>query len=402
MDGMDFKQLFDAPQSPIYFDSAASSLAALSVRAKMEEFYSKYKANIHRGAHRYATKASEEYEAVYAKLAKFFCAKEDEFIATRNATEAINGVALGLEWKPGDEIITSSIEHHSNLLPWLRLQERGVRVKIIEADDEGKIDAERLKELLSKKTRLVAISACSNVLAAKEPIEELVKIAKENSFAAERSSERTLVLLDAAQLVGHHHLDLSKVHADYIAFSGHKMFGPTGIGVLFHRRGAPLSPWFVGGGTIREASLQDYKLLENRERFEAGTPAIAEWIGLGAAIDLIKKIGYEEIEKHEKKLISAMLEIFASNKKAILYGPKNANEKSCALFAFNIGKLPHHQAAIMLDKLGFACRSGHHCAMPLTKRLGVEGTVRASLHIYNDVEQIKKFGDAIEKISMLA
>ncbi|MCL6089079.1 MAG: cysteine desulfurase [Candidatus Marsarchaeota archaeon] len=390
---MDVSSLFDAPKNPIYFDSAASSLTAKPVRAKMEEFYSNYRANIHRGAHKYTKQASEEYEAVYGKLAKFFHAKETEFVQVRNTTEAINGVALGLDFHSGDEIIVSSIEHHSNLLPWLRLKEKGVKVKILQADEEGKLSSEKLESVLTPNTRLVALTACSNVLGTKEPIEQLVKVAKDN---------RSLVLLDAAQYVGHHPLDLSRVPADYIAFSGHKIFGPTGIGALYHREGAPLTPWFVGGGTIREASLEGYTLLENRERFEAGTPAVAEWIGLGAALDVIGKIGYNEIENHEKKLVAAMLQAFAANPKVLLYGPKAAADKACALFAFNVGKVPHHEVAVMLDKFGFACRSGHHCAMPLARRLGVEGSVRASLHVYNDEEQVRKFGEALGKISALA
>ncbi|VVC01318.1 Cysteine desulfurase [uncultured archaeon] len=390
---MDITGLFDAPKNPIYFDSGASSLTAKPVLAKMAEYYSQYRANIHRGAHRHTKKASEEYEAVYGKLAKFFHAKDSEFISVRNTTEAINGVALGLEWKAGDEIIVSDIEHHSNLLPWLRLKEKGVAVKILQADEQGKLSAEKLKQLLTKKTRMVALTDCSNVLGAKEPIEELVRVAKD---------AHALVLLDAAQYVGHHPLDLSRVKADYIAFSGHKCFGPTGIGALYHREGAPLAPWFVGGGTIREARLDGYTLLENHERFEAGTPAIAEWIGLGAAIDTINKVGYGAIESHEQKLIGAMLGVFSGQKKTVLYGPSSPADKACALFSFNVGKLPHHEVAIMLDKFGFACRSGHHCAMPLTRKLGVEGTVRASLHIYNSEEEVNGFGSALGKVAALA
>jgi cysteine desulfurase/selenocysteine lyase len=330
---------------------------------------------------------------VYGKLARFFHAKETEFVQVRNTTEAINGVALGLEWKAEDEVVVGSIEHHSNLLPWLRLKEKGVKVKILQADESGLLAAENLKSLLTPKTKLVALSACSNVLGAKEPIEQLVKTAKEN---------HSLILLDAAQHVGHHPLDLSKVQADYIAFSGHKIFGPTGIGALYHREGAPLTPWFVGGGTIREATLEGYTLLENRERFEAGTPAVAEWIGLGAALDVINKIGYNEIESHEKKLISAMLSVFEQNPAVSLYGPKTPEQKACALFAFNVGKVAHHEVAVMLDKFGFACRSGHHCAMPIAKRLGVEGSVRASLHVYNNEMEVKAFGDALKKVGVLA
>jgi cysteine desulfurase/selenocysteine lyase len=330
---------------------------------------------------------------VYPKLAKFFHANEQEFVNVRNCTEAINAVALGNDWKENDEIIVTDIEHHSNLLPWLKLGEKGVKVKIIKSDEQGIIDANGLNELICKKTKLVSFSACSNVVGAQMPIEQMVKISKDAG---------ALVMIDAAQHVGHHALDLSKVKADYIAFSAHKCFGPTGVGVLYHREGAPLNPWFLGGGTIRQASLEKYKLIENRERFEAGTPAIAEWIGLGAAIDTISKIGYSNIEAHEKAMINAMLKVFARAKNVQLYGPAEAQKKACALFAFNVKGVEHHQTAVMLDKFAFALRSGHHCAMPLTKKLGVDGTVRASLHIYNDEKQVQKFAEALEKISMLS
>lgn len=390
---MDVSAHFYLPKGAAYFDSAATSLTPKPVLAKMQEYYENYRANIHRGAHRFTRKASEEYEAVYGKLAKFFNADPQEFTGVRNTTEAINGVALGLDWKHGDEVIVTDLEHHSNLLPWLRLKKLGVTVKVLESDAQGRLDPQKLKPLLSKKTKLVAFTACSNVLGGKVAIHDLAKAAK---------GAGALVLVDAAQYVGHHPVDLKALPIDFLAFSGHKCFGPTGIGVLFHRKSAPLEPWFVGGGTIRTASLQDYQLLGHRERFEAGTPAIAEWIGLGAAIDFINKIGYTEIEAHDQKLVKAMLKAFPENPKAKLYGETDEKGKSCALFAFNVGKLPHHEAAVMLDQMGFALRSGHHCAMPLTKKLGVEGTVRASLHLYNTEEQAAKFSQALAKISALA
>jgi len=390
---MDVSRFFKTPSKPAYFDSGASSLTALPVLKKMEDFYGSYRANIHRGAHTFTRKASEEYEATYGRLAKFFHARDQEFINVRNCTEGLNGVALGLKWKAGDEVITTDVEHHSNFLPWLRLREQGVKVKILEAEPDGVLLPEKLKPLLSPKTRLFAFSACSNVLGTALPLKELVSTAKDG---------RALVVMDAAQYVGHHPVDLSRLPVDFMSFSAHKCFGPTGVGVLFHREGVELSPWFLGGGTVREVTLDSYKLLEHRERYEAGTPAIAEWIGLGAALDTISSLGYPAIEAHEQSLIKAMLASFSSVPKATLYGPKDAAKKACALFAFNVGKLPHHEVAIMFDKLGFAMRSGHHCAMPLTKRLGVEGTVRASLHVYNTEEEAKRFAEALAKVAQLA
>ena len=390
---MDVSKFFPPQEKVAYFDSAASSLTALPVLKKMDEYYLQYRSNVHRGAHRFTRKSSEEYEGVYKKLAKFFHAKESEFISVRNCTEGINGVALGREWKEGDEVIVTDMEHHSNLLPWLQLKKKGVKVRVLEAEMDGSVDAEKLRVLLSKKTKLFAFSACSNVLGAKVPVEKLAKIAKE---------EGALILLDAAQYVGHHPLDLGRMPVDFMAFSAHKCFGPTGVGALFHREGAQLEPWFVGGGTVRNVSTEEFSLLENRERFEAGTPAIAEWIGLGAAIELISQIGYGNMEAHEKKLVGKMLSVFLDAENVKLYGPKSAEEKGCALFSFNVKSLAHHEVAVMLDNLGFALRSGHHCAIPLAKKLGVEGTVRASLHVYNTQEQIQGFEEALGKVAKLA
>jgi len=389
----DFSSLFSVPSGPAYFDSAASSLTCKASLDAMAAYYGKTRANVHRGAHRYTRQASEQYESVYARLAKFFNASEQEFAAVRNSTEALNAVALGLEWTVGDEIIVTDVEHHSNLLPWLRLQKQGVKIKILEADGQGHLQADDLSELLSKKTKLVAFSACSNVLGATVPVVELAKAAGDAGAK---------VCVDAAQYVGHHAVDLKKWPVDFLAFSGHKAFGPTGIGVLFHREASGLEPWFVGGGTVRDVTLKDYQLLEHRERFEAGTPAIAEWIGLGAALDVISKIGYPAIEAHDRLLASRMLDILKETEGVTLFGPQDAAQKSCALFAFAVKDVPHHQAAVMLDELGFAVRSGHHCAIPLTRKLGVEGTVRASLHVYNTEKQVEAFSKALEQVALLA
>ena len=197
-------------------------------------------------------------------------------------------------------------------------------------------------------------------------------------------------------------MDLKKWPVDFLAFSGHKSFGPTGSGVLYHRHGVVLSPCCVGGETVRNVTLDDYALLEHRERFEAGTPAIADWIGLGAAVDVLSKIGYPAIESHEKKLVSSMFSRLTEMDDVTVYGPRNPENKSCCLFSFSVKNVPHHQVALMLDQLGYALRSGHHCAIPLTKKLGVDGTVRASLHYYNTEQDVQGFADALKKVAKLA
>ncbi|MBI5225724.1 cysteine desulfurase [Candidatus Micrarchaeota archaeon] len=388
----DYSNLFSVPSGPAYFDSAASSLTAKPVLEAMAAYYGKNRANIHRGAHRYTHQASEQYEAVYGKLAKFFNASDQEFAAVRNATEAFNAVALGLDWNAGDEVIVSDVEHHSNFLPWLRLKEKGVKIKILVSDGDGTLSADALSGLLSKKTKLVSFTACSNVLGATVPVVELAKAAKDSG---------ALVCVDAAQYVGHRPIDLKKWPVDFLAFSGHKVFGPTGIGALFHRHDSGLEPWFVGGGTVRDVTLDAYALLEHRERFEAGTPAIAEWIGLGAALDVISKVGYPAIEAHDRALVEKMHSVLSQANGVEVFGPKSVKDKSCALFSFAVENVSHHQAAVMLDELGFAVRSGHHCAIPLTRKLGVDGTVRASLHLYNDEKQVAAFGKALKTVAQL-
>ena len=388
----DYSSHFSVPSGPAYFDSAASSLTAKGALDAMDAYYRQNRANVHRGAHRYTRQASEHYEAVYGKLASFFNASEQEFAAVRNSTEALNAVALGLDWKSGDEVVVTDVEHHSNLLPWLRLKQQGVKIKVLKSDAQGRLSADDLSELISKKTRLFSFTACSNVLGATVPVVDLAKVAKEAG---------ALVCVDAAQYVGHHTVDLRKWPVDFLAFSGHKAFGPTGIGALFHREGSGLQPWFVGGGTVRDVTLSDYQLLEHRERFEAGTPAIAEWIGLGAALDVVSKIGYSDIGAHDRALCETMLSALEETDGVTVFGPTTVAEKSCALFSFAVKGVPHHQAAVMLDELGFAVRSGHHCAIPLTRKLGVDGSVRASLHLYNNEKQVEAFGKALEKVAIL-
>ena len=381
----------------IYFDNAASSLTPEPVLRKEAEFYHEYRANIHRGAHRLTLRASQEYEAVYVKLAKFFNARESEFVNVRNATEALNAAVMGLEWKAGDEIVTTSVEHHSCLLPLVRLQkERGVKLKIVQANNEGLFSEKNFAPLVSKKTKLVAFTACSNVLGTRVPIKEITRVAHDAG---------ALVLLDAAQYAGHHAMNLKDLGVDFMAFSGHKFLAPTGTGVLYHREGVDLKPVFVGGGTIQDASARDYALLANRERFEAGTPNIAGWIALGAALDYASKIGLREIEEHEALLSKELFKVFRDfeNRGVDWYGPRDERDKSAPVFAFNIRGLKHHETAVMLDELKKICvRSGHHCCIPLTRALGVDGTVRASLYFYNTIEEINAFRQALETVSKLA
>jgi cysteine desulfurase/selenocysteine lyase len=393
MNVKEFRKDFPLTEKVVYFDNAATSLTPEPVLEKMLEYYREYRANIHRGAHRLTERASEEYERVYDVAAKFFNAKPSEFVNVKNTTEAINALSLGFDFSKRKEVVTTSIEHHSCLLPWVRLEEEGkIKLKIVDASREGLFDLSDFQQAISKNTALVAFTATSNVLGNKTPVKEITKIAHDSG---------ALVLVDAAQAVGHRTVDLKNWDCDFMAFSGHKAFGPTGTGALFHKEGVELKPAFVGGGTIIEAQLHSFKFVNNRERFEAGTPDIGGWIGLGAAFEFISK-NFSFIESQEKILIERMMRI-ADFPNVDYYGPRSAKDKA-GVFAFNVGKLKHHEVAIMFDKLSKICvRSGHHCAMPLHRRvLGVDGSVRASVHAYNTVEETELFFDTLGKIAKLA
>ncbi|MFA6048996.1 MAG: cysteine desulfurase [Candidatus Micrarchaeia archaeon] len=382
----------------VYFDNAASSLTPEQVIGKEIEFYREYRANIHRGAHRLTRRASEEYEGVRRKLSKFFNAKDGMFINCNNTTLGINLVALGLDFQKGDEILVSSLEHHSNLLPWQRVERKcGAKIGVFRASLDGAFDANAFVEKINSKTKLVAVTAASNVLGTAPDVEKISKAAKDAGC---------LVLVDGAQVAGHRPVDLSKIRADYFVFSGHKALGPTGSGALFVRNGAPLEAPLLGGGTAKNADFHSFVPEEGAERFEAGTPNIAGFIGLGAALDYLSALGLENVRRHEIEMTKIMLKRFgeleqSSRGKVKLFGPRDPAIKG-AVFPFVVKGMDAHQAAVMCDELQKVCvRSGMHCAAPLHALLGVEGTARASLHVYNTEKEIGKFFEALEMISKL-
>ncbi len=380
----------------IYFDNSASSFTPEPVIRKMDEYYREYRANIHRGAHRLTKRASEEYEAVYGKLAKFFNAPHDRFVDVKNASEGINLVALGLGFKPDENVVTTSVEHHSNLLPWVRLERRkqiaGVRI-VEPSDREGHFDLEKFKEKIdSKTTRLVAFTGASNVLSYRMPVKELAKVAHDAG---------ALVLVDGAQMAGHWEVDLEDLGVDFFAFSGHKCLAPTGTGALYVREGVQLDSPFVGGGTISDAQLHDYKLLPLPEGMEAGTPNIAGFIGLGAALDYLTALGLDNVVAQEHKVVKKIIDGFQSLG-IDWYGPRKLQERGNVV-AFNIPGMDAHQVAMMVDELAKVCiRSGHHCALPLSRTLGIKASARASVHAFNTEEEAEKFIEALGKIKKLS
>ena len=376
----------------IYFDNTATSLTPIPVIEAMDEYYLKYRANVHRGVHRLSQKATHEYEESREIVAKFIGAKFEEIVFTKNTSESLNMAALGLEgvFKKGDKIVTTPYEHHSDLLPWQRLAERlGLKLEFIEGDDEGNLDLADAEKKI-KGAKLIAVQQVSNALGVIHEVEELGRMAKE---------EGAIFVVDAAQSVGHMEVDVNKLHADFLAFSGHKgPLGPTGIGVLYIREEFfdTFEPPLIGGGTIEDVSLGEYTLTQPPERYEAGTPNIGGAIGLAAGIKYVEKIGLDKIEKQEHKLVKRTTEGL-TELEVPWYGPRDL-KKHAGVVSFNVPPLHPHDVAAVLDEHKIMVRSGHHCALPVMKKLGINGTVRASFHVYNSLEEVETFLSVMEEL----
>jgi len=393
MNFAEIKTDFPILKDIIYMDSASTSLTPEPVLNAVLKYYREYNANVGRGVHRLSQIASQKYKDAHRKVADFIGANEEEVIFTKNTTEAINTVASGLKWKTGDKVVTTLLEHHSNFLPWLRLKSFGVALDIVKPDKNGKFNVSDFEEMIDDKTRLVAVTHVSNVLGTITPIEEISAICKKKN---------ALLLVDGAQSVPHIHVDVKELGCDFLCFSGHKMLGPTGTGVLWMKEDLfdELEPLTFGGGMIDDVSLNDYELTKGYERFEGGTPNIAGVIGLGRAIDYLKKIGMDKIKDHEAKLTERLLEGLLKIRRVEVYGPLNFKER-IGVVSFNIKDLNPHDVALMLDEASsIMVRSGHHCCMPLVKYLGLkEGAVRVSLYLYNTEEEIDTFLETIKEIA---
>jgi cysteine desulfurase/selenocysteine lyase len=381
----------------IYLDSASSALTPEPVLRKMLEFYREYRANVGRGPYEFSRRATHEYELAREKIARFINARsKDEIIFTRNTTEGINIVASGLKWQRGDKIVTTLLEHHSDFIVWLRVKQRhGVEVKVVEPRAStvfSGLDLSDFENAIDDKTRVVAMTHISNVLGKVEPVERVVRLAHDHG---------AFVVLDGAQSVPHVKVDVQKIGCDFLAFSGHKMCAPTGCGVLYIRRELvdKVEPLCIGGGTILDVSIGNYTLDNSPARFEAGTPAIAEVLGLGTAVDYLTNIGMENIENHEKELSSCMSKGLEGIPGVTTYGPTEG--RRIALMCFNVDGLSPLELANRLEKsAGIMVRAGHHCALPLTKSLtGRIGTVRASAYLYNTEEEIRRFTEQVHLIA---
>jgi cysteine desulfurase/selenocysteine lyase len=380
----------------IYLDSAASSLTPEQVVQKEVEFYHEYRANVERGVHRFSQRASEEYEGAHEEMARFIGASGPENVAMlRNTTEGINLVANSTDWKKGDKIVTTVIEHHSNFITWLRVRQRyGTEVEVVRSNSEGIFDIVDFEKAIDDKTKLVAVTHVSNVLGCIVPVKKICEIAHENG---------AMMLVDGAQGVPHIKTDVSDSGVDYLAFSGHKMLGPTGSGGLYIADAelATTEPLCIGGGTIADVSIDDYVLTAPPMRFEAGTPAIAQVIGLGEACRYLTNVGMENVEAWDLKLANKLIEGLTDIDGVTVYGPMDPKQR-VGLATFNIDGMNPHDVALTLDQeYGIAVRSGHHCALPLMKELFQlnEGNVRASTYIYNTLEEIDLLLSAVEEIS---
>ena len=381
----------------IYFDNAASSLTPKIVVDKMVEYFLEYRANIERGIYELSRRADEEYEDARRRVAKFLGAKSmQEIVFVKNTTEAINIVAHSLNFKKNDKIVTTLLEHHSNFLPWIRCKELyGVKVETVKPNPQGFLDLSDFEKIVDDNTKVVAVTHVSNVLGIITPIKKIAEIAHEHN---------ALMVVDGAQSTPHLKIDVKNLDCDFFAFSGHKMCGPTGSGGLYIREDLieTLKPIYVGGGTVEYVNSESYRLHEGPTKFEAGTPAIGEVIGLKTAVEYLESIGLENIEQYERMLSRKIYEGLMEFPNVEVYGPEPKFKLSVT--SFNVNGLGPHDVALILDSTAkIAVRSGMHCAQPLIRLvLGKpQGTVRASTYLYNTKDEVEKFLSVIERISKL-
>lgn len=378
----------------IYLDNAATSQKPLAVIQAMDEFYRRSNANIHRGIHTLAEESTAGVEAARERVAQFINAPAArQIIFTRNTTESINLVAntwgrTNLE--PGDVVILTEMEHHSNLVPWQMLAaERNLRLEFIPVTEEGLLDMGVYRTLLELQPRLVGFTHMSNVLGTINPAEEIIQLAHQVG---------AVTLVDGAQSVPHFPVDVSSLDVDFLAFSSHKMCGPSGIGVLYGRKNLleEMPPFLGGGDMIKRVQLRSFTTNELPYKFEAGTPAIAEAIGLGAAVEYLNSVGMDKIAQHEREIIAYALERLEEVPGVKVFGP--AAERKGGVVSFTLTSIHPHDISQVLDYEGIAIRAGHHCAMPLHEKFGLPATARASFYLYNSVEEVDLLAESLYKV----
>ena len=379
-------------KSLVYLDNAASSQKPAAVLAAMDDYYRRYNANVHRGVHTLSEEATAAYEGARLKVARFIhAASEKQVIFTRGTTESINLVAHSwgrANLRPGDEVLITEMEHHSNIVPWQILAEQvGFTLRHIPITDRGLLDLDNLDILVNERTKLVSFVHASNVLGTINPVATLVAAARKVGAK---------VLVDAAQSAPHMPVDAQAMDADFLAFSSHKMCGPTGIGVLYGKRDLleAMPPWQGGGDMIREVKLTGSKWNSLPYKFEAGTPAIAEAVGLGAAVDYLSQVGMAWVHAHERALVAYAYDRLSQVEGVHILGPEPAARGG--LIAFTMEGIHPHDLSAVLDREGVAVRAGHHCAQPIHDRLGIVASARASFYLYNTPAEVDRLAAALE------
>ena len=388
----------------VYLDNAATTQKPLCVLDAMRDEYLNVNANVHRGVHYLSQKATDLHEAAREKVRQFINAKKiEEIVFTRGTTEAINLVASSFcesQMQPGDEVIVTEMEHHSNIVSWqLQAMKRGIIVKHIPITDEGILCLDQLETLMTERTKIISVAHVSNVLGTVNPVEDIIRMAHAHGIP---------VLVDGAQSAPHFKVDVQAMDCDFFAFSGHKMYGPTGIGVLYGKEEwlEKLPPYQGGGEMIDKVTWEKTTFERLPFKFEAGTPDYVATHGLAKAIEYIESLGFDAIQQHEQELTRYCMEQLMTIEGMTVYGPDftsgpGPSIKKDAVVSFNVGEIHHLDMGTLLDRLGIAVRTGHHCAQPLMDRLGISGTVRASFALYNTKEEIDVLVAGIRRVSQM-
>ncbi|MBI4836153.1 MAG: SufS family cysteine desulfurase [Candidatus Abawacabacteria bacterium] len=385
--------IFKNQPNLVYLDNAATSQTPDSVLTAMNDYYQNYRANTHRGIYESSEKATSKYEDSREKVANYINAAPEEIIFTRGATHALNLVANGLttSLQHGDEIVITEIEHHSNLVPWQVLAKRYQLVlQYIPINADGLLDLTDMGTIITKKTKVVACSHASNVLGTITPLEQIIQHAH---------NVGAVVVVDACQSIPHQRIDVRALNADFVVFSAHKMFGPTGIGILYGKKELlnQLPPFEYGGHMIHEVTYTDTTFAEAPERFEAGTANIAGVIGFGATIDFLQSLDWQGVQEHEQELVKYTLQKLRQLEAVIVHGPSGTVNRT-GVISFNINTVHSHDAAHILAMNNIAVRAGHHCAQPLLHKLGIKNSIRASLYFYNTAEDIDALIMGLKKV----
>ena len=393
-----FERKVRGGNSLIYLDSGATSQKPNSVIEAESNFYRTVNAAVHRGAHLLAEEASEAYESAREKVAAFIGAISNEVIFTKSATESLNIIAYSfgnpdsrINIKAGDQIVVTEMEHHANLIPWQQLAKRtGAELRWLSVTADGRIDLTNLDQVITKKTKIVAITHQSNVLGSILPVETIVKASR---------AVGALVVLDACQSAPHFALDVKKLDIDFLAFSGHKTLGPTGIGVLWGKFDLleKLEPSLFGGSMVDSVTMENATWAATPRKFEAGVPNMAQAVGLSAAIDYLNQIGMHNIAQHEQDLTSYLLKGIISISGVKVVGPVDMKDRG-GVVSFTVDGVHPHDVGQVLDQYGIAVRTGHHCAWPLMRKLNLVGTTRASLYLYNSKSDVDSLLESIEKV----